>query len=425
MLGSASSTIHAQSLTIRKTTRADRAAGALLAALARPVCAGLGARCAPHRGLRSGRMRLAPRSTNPTASTCWRSPATGSACFHEELDECTWHVEAQYGDGSEPGELRLQRDRRNRSRAHQSAHRASTLVDIYATEGLHDGTLGSVPRPPHPGDGDLPGTAAAERTRRTGARRTGEGPGRGVRRRGAHRSGSATATSSSRRRRPTGSGANAATRSAPTASPAPRPGGDRRREVDPDPRPPVGAPRAGRGLQGGRLQLPAARGRRRLDQLPARPAAGARSLSPAAGRRAGGGSAGGGPRAAVAGGAGGGAGSAGCGSSGGGVASRLRRGQLPSRDRVGLGLPDLVQRDLDVGPERRREEEVEDERDPAVERLLAGDARGALHPLGPAPVGDQRRDDDQAAGKQRQDRVGRVLAEVVSPSPGRSRASRG
>ena len=53
------------------------------------------------------------------------------------------------------------------------------------------------------------------------------------------------------------------------------------------------------------------------------------------------------------------------------------------------------------------------DRDPAVGRLPAGQLGGAHDALEAAPVGDQRRDDDQAAGEERQHRVGRVLAEVL------------
>ena len=46
------------------------------------------------------------------------------------------------------------------------------------------------------------------------------------------------------------------------------------------------------------------------------------------------------------------------------------RRRLVARQRLGLLLPDVVQRDLQVGPEAGRDEEVEQQRDPAVDRLL-------------------------------------------------------
>ena len=49
----------------------------------------------------------------------------------------------------------------------------------------------------------------------------------------------------------------------------------------------------------------------------------------------------------------------------------------------GLRLPDVVQRDLQVGPHAGRDEEVEEQGDPAVDRLLAAERRGALTRLVP------------------------------------------
>src|SRR5205823_11582961 len=54
------------------------------------------------------------------------------------------------------------------------------------------------------------------------------------------------------------------------------------------------------------------------------------------------------------------------------LSCRLRRKRL-SWERLGFSSPDVVQRNLKVGPEARRQQHVEDQRDPSVHRLEASD----------------------------------------------------
>ena len=157
------------------------------------------------------------------AATRWRSPAITIGFFYEELDGCTWDVEAQYGDGSEPGEYVFS-ETDGLEAEHTYPEPGVYTFDAYATEGLHDGTSEpcpdlhiqatvTYPEPPPPKEPEEPEPEEPVKVPAGGS---------GV---AATAAGFSHRTSSSRRRRSTGSGAIAARTSAPTASPAPRPAG--------------------------------------------------------------------------------------------------------------------------------------------------------------------------------------------------------
>src|SRR3954453_3079712 len=78
------------------------------------------------------------------------------------------------------------------------------------------------------------------------------------------------------------------------------------------------------------------------------------------------------------------------------AASSVRSRRYWIGSRTSARRPGLVELVLLVGPERRREDDVEDEPEPAVElRLDAELALRALDPLCGVDGRDDRRDDDQ------------------------------
>src|SRR3954471_8234397 len=88
-----------------------------------------------------------------------------------------------------------------------------------------------------------------------------------------------------------------------------------------------------------------------------------------------------------------------------------------ARPRVAFGSPDRVEGRLEVGPEPDRQDDVQNEADPTVDRLAAGHPCGPLDSLRPAPVTDEGGHDDQRAGEEREQRRRRTLAEVISARP--------
>jgi hypothetical protein len=58
-------------------------------------------------------------------------------------------------------------------------------------------------------------------------------------------------------------------------------------------------------------------------------------------------------------------------------------------EKVRFGAPQVVERDLKV-PETRGDQEVQDERDPTVNRVVPGQAGRPLDALGPSPLGHER-----------------------------------
>jgi hypothetical protein len=77
--------------------------------------------------------------TQPDGSYTLAIPGNLIGFVHEELDGCTWAVEAQYGDGSEPGEYVFS-ETDGLEAEHTYPAPGVYTFDAYATEGLHDGT---------------------------------------------------------------------------------------------------------------------------------------------------------------------------------------------------------------------------------------------------------------------------------------------
>lgn len=64
--------------------------------------------------------------------------------FYPDLDGCTWSVEAQYGDGSEPGAY-VFNEAEGLEAEHTYPEPGVYTFHAYATEGLHDGTSEACP----------------------------------------------------------------------------------------------------------------------------------------------------------------------------------------------------------------------------------------------------------------------------------------
>ncbi len=82
--------------------------------------------------------------TKPDGSYTLAIPGNAIGFFYEELDGCTWNVEAQYGDGSEPGEYVFS-ETDGLEAEHTYPAPGVYTFDAYATEGLHDGTSEACP----------------------------------------------------------------------------------------------------------------------------------------------------------------------------------------------------------------------------------------------------------------------------------------
>jgi hypothetical protein len=117
-------------VTIRKTARAILPL-LLLGALALPSPAQAGPACDADQCLTV--------ITGPDGSYELKIGANSIGFFYEELDGCTWAVEAQYGDGSEPGEYVFS-ETEGLEAAHTYPAPGVYTFDAYATEGLHDGS---------------------------------------------------------------------------------------------------------------------------------------------------------------------------------------------------------------------------------------------------------------------------------------------
>ena len=82
--------------------------------------------------------------TKPDGSYTLAIPGNAIGFFYEELDGCTWNVEAQYGDGSEPGEYVFS-ETDGLEAEHTYPAPGVYTFDAYATQGLHDGTSEACP----------------------------------------------------------------------------------------------------------------------------------------------------------------------------------------------------------------------------------------------------------------------------------------